>query len=146
MKKIIFAALFSLLVIGASVQTYASTVLDSNIISLIESGISNIVNSVNPPNENVISTDNSSFNSGDYIDQKNNQLNNDLTDYKNQQVADANQQLSNYIDEIKQEIDTVYQSKEDKAKHDIDNKINDSVTQLKQKILDELTKELNHHH
>ncbi|QVK18674.1 hypothetical protein KHQ81_02880 [Mycoplasmatota bacterium] len=143
MKKLLFSLLFLFLVIGAGVQTYASTVLDSNIITLIQNGISEIVDTISPEDENIIDDDLNDFDAGDYIDDKNNQLIEDLTKYKDQKVKEANQKLTEYINQIKELIDEIYHGKTEEEKEKIDNKIDRQVEKYKQKIYNDLMKKLN---
>lgn len=143
MRKLIFSILFLFLIIGASVQTYASTILDSNIITLIQNGISQIVNTISPEDENVIDVD---FDSGDYIDEKNDQLIQDLTDYKDQKVNEAIQELTEYINQVKQYIDEIYEGRTEKEEQKIDNKIDSEAEKIRQKIYDDLMNKLNKNH
>lgn len=130
-KKIITFLLIMGLLIGGT-QTYASTVLNSNIISLIQSGFDSIKNYyTSSATKDMSATQTQLTNQVDkYVSDRTSQAFTDLNTHKTTEEARASQELNGYLNSMKQQADSAINDQEQQAKTAITAQVNQSISSI----------------
>lgn len=144
MKKKLVMGFIVFTIITASVQVYAATYLNTNIIDLITQGVNSITNrfisTANTDSENIDSQYMQKV--ADYISDKTRQVNKEIETHKNNEINRANQEVSSYFETVKKEADTVFNAQIKQAKASITANVNNNVQNIKNNINKEIEKQL----
>lgn len=142
-KKIIAITLSAILLLG-SMQVFAATVLDTNILGLIRSGFESIriyyQTVVNGEGDNLKS---------EYLDDVSSYVNGkadtsikDIENHKNNELKRADQELQAYVDGIKSQVDTIVNDEVKKSKDEITKNVDSNVEAIKAAIDKEFEKQI----
>lgn len=130
-KKLITFLLIMGLLIGGT-QTYAATVLNSNVINLIQSGFDSVKSYyTGSAAKDMTTTQTQLTNQVDkYVNDRTNQAFTDLNTHKTAEETRANQELNSYLNSMKQEADTAINDQSQQAKTAITNQVNQSISSI----------------
>lgn len=130
-KKIITFLIIMALLIGGT-QAYAATALNSNIISLIQSGFDSIKSYYTGSATKDMTTTQSQLTGqvDKYVNDRTNQAFTDLNTHKTTEEARASQELNSYLDSMKQQADSAINDQEQQTKTAITNQINQSISSI----------------
>lgn len=119
------------LLIGGT-QAYAATALNSNIISLIQSGFDSIKSYYTGSATKDMTTTQSQLTGqvDKYVNDRTNQAFTDLNTHKTTEEARASQELNSYLDSMKQQADSAINDQEQQTKTAITNQINQSISSI----------------
>lgn len=141
-KNKLLTGLLVLILSLSTVQIYAATILDTNVINLITSGIHSIFNLYN--NEATISSDNlnDTFREkiSQYIISKADEVNNRLDAHVNEEIIRANEELNTYYEDLTTETDQLVEEQIENAEENITNNINYNIEDIKSQLAKELEK------
>ncbi|KNY25389.1 hypothetical protein [Pseudobacteroides cellulosolvens] len=144
MKKKIFISILGLLLLLGSAQVYAVTLLDSNIINLINNGINSIkgyyTNSTSIETENLSKQYKEKI--GQYVNDKTDKIINEFETHKSNEINRANQELNNYFDAMKKETDAVADNQVKQAKDSITTSVNNNIQDVKMQMNKELENQI----
>lgn len=142
-KKIITFLLIMGLLIGGT-QTYASTVLNTNIISLIQSGFDSIKSYYTGSTAKDLTATQTQLSSqlDKYVNDKTNQAFTDLNTHKATEEARASQELNSYLSSMKQEADRVINDQEQQAKTAITAQVDQSISSIEDTMNQELAAQI----
>lgn len=142
-KKIATMAIITALLLG-SIQVYAATVLDTNIISLIMDGFASIKSYYTIASSSEMTNLDSKYinDTNQYVDTKTNDIINEIENHKNNETARAEQELESFLQSMKQEVDSIASTQIKDSKDGITEDVNKSINDIKADITKELEKQI----
>lgn len=142
-KKLVSITIVTALVLG-SMQVYAATVLDSNIIELIRNGFAAIKASYATETKKNMDEYNEQYKGiiNQYVDSKSDDAISQIEDHKNKETARAEQELNTYLNSIRQEIDVLTNQQVKDSKDMITDEVNSGINKIKEEINKELEKQI----
>lgn len=144
MKKKLISITLSVVLLLGSVQVFAATALDTNIINLIRNSFKSIRSyyqtAVNGESDNLKSKylDNISSIVNDIFDTSAK----DIENHKNNELKRADQELQAYVNEKKGQVDAIAKDEVKKSKDEISNNVNSNITDIKAAIDKEFEKQI----
>lgn len=144
MKKKMMIGMIAVMLTLGSVHTYAATVLDINIISLITNGISTIFNHYNTE----AATDSENLNNAyrnkitQYVDKKTTEVNTQIDAHVTKEINRADKELNSYYQSLTSETDQVVKTEINDAKAKITDNVNKDIANIKNELAKELEKNI----
>lgn len=142
-KKLMILFIVIILSLG-TVQVYATTILDTNIISLITNSIDTIISYYKAEAISDTENLNNEYKAkiGQYVNNKTNQVNDAFDTHVNIEIERANEDLNAFYRNLTQETDVIVDRQLQLAKESLTDSINDSVEIIKSQLEKELEKEI----
>jgi NADH dehydrogenase/NADH:ubiquinone oxidoreductase subunit G len=139
-NKIILAIVFMVTFLTASLHSYASNVLGTDLISLIKFNIFKVeaengeaIEDYFDQKEQEQKTD-----LADHVNQKNNEANEAINEAKENGISEKEAELNAYLEQLKAEIDAIYAQETQQAIDHINGQLDQETLRIKQQLLKEL--------
>lgn len=144
MKKKLISVTLSVVLLLGSMQVFAATALDTNIINLIR----NSFNSIRSYYQTAVNGESDSLKLK-YLDNVSSIINDifdtsakDIENHKNNELKRADQELQAYVNEKKGQVDSIAKDEVKKSKDEITNNVNSNITDIKAAIDKEFEKQI----
>lgn len=132
MKKKIISFLFIMTLLLGGTQAYAATALNSNIISLIQSGFDSIKSYYSGAAAKDMTATQAQLTGqiSSYVTDRTNKTFANLNAHKTSEEARASQELNNYLSTLKQQADSAINDQEQQTKTVITDQVNKSISSI----------------
>ncbi|MEJ8553700.1 hypothetical protein [Tepidibacter sp. Z1-5] len=145
-KKIIMIITVVLIVFGAA-NVYATTVLGTDIITLIQKGINSLESGLLVETENELNriSEEQQQQLDFHIQAKAQEIIEELKKYQNEEIGRANAELNEYVKELKLAVDQEIEGEKQKTKDKIKNKVDEIKKREKENIKNKLKDSISNH-
>jgi hypothetical protein len=142
-KKVVTFLLIMALIVGGT-QTYASTVLNSNVIGLIQTGFDSIKSYyIGSTTKDMATTQTQMTTQVDkYVTDRTNQSFTNLNTHKTSEETRASQELNTYLDSLKKQVDSAVTDQEQQAKTVITSEVNKNIASIEDALNQELASQI----
>lgn len=134
MKKKLLAFVLGVAILGTGMQAYAATVLNTNIIGLIQNMIHQITTPVIQDVDKDLKIVDYSKEINAYIDKKNDEYIKEIRKHEQSEVKRAQTEMDNYVKDVEKQIDSIYENEMANSKKEITGRVNEKVKKHQENV------------